>query len=165
MTLQLSNASKTDRIVNSIDPDQTTFSQAVWSGSTLFALTFLSKNLGSLRYMIFSQHRFICLFVGYWPYASASIWFREISWSAASLLIFLILNPSWNINPHLPNGLFHPYQWPSPFQILGVSSVLFHFLFQIEIPVSKQWRPWSDAALCGVWSGSALFAYVPKMRR
>ena len=26
-------------------------------------------------------------------------------------------------------------------------------LFRIDIPVSKQWRPWSDAAFCGVWSG------------
>ena len=34
-------------------------------------------------------------------------------------------------------------------------------LFKIEIPVGKQWRPWSDAAFWGVWSGSALFAYVP----
>ena len=35
-------------------------------------------------------------------------------------------------------------------------------LFQIDIPVSKQWRAWSDTAFCDVWSGSALFAYVPK---
>ena len=27
--------------------------------------------------------------------------------------------------------------------------------------LSKQSRPWSDAALCGVWSGPALFANVP----
>ena len=27
--------------------------------------------------------------------------------------------------------------------------------------ICKQWRPWSDAAFCGVWSGSALFAYNP----
>ena len=24
--------------------------------------------------------------------------------------------------------------------------------------IRKQWRPWSDAAFCGVWSGSTLFA-------
>ena len=35
-----------------------------------------------------------------------------------------------------------------------------YVLFLIEIHVSKQWRPWSDAAFWGVWSGSALFAYV-----
>ena len=32
-------------IANSVDPDQT----AVWSGSALFAQTYLSENLGSLR--------------------------------------------------------------------------------------------------------------------
>ena len=35
----------------------------------------------------------------------------------------------------------------------------------IEIPLSKQWRPGSDAASCGVWSRSALFAYVPQKGR
>ena len=28
--------------------------------------------------------------------------------------------------------------------------------------VSKQWRPCSDTVLCSVWSGSALFAFVPQ---
>ena len=31
----------------------------------------------------------------------------------------------------------------------------------MENPVSKQCRPWSDITSCGVWSGSALFAYDP----
>ena len=35
---------------NSADPDQTAPLGAVWSGSALFAQTYLSKNLGSLRY-------------------------------------------------------------------------------------------------------------------
>ena len=53
--------------------------------------------------------------------------------------------------------------WMSPFPILGVSGVLFIFiLFQIDIPVSKQWRHWSDTAFCSIWSGSTLFAYVSK---
>ena len=38
-----------DRMANSVDPDQTAPLGAVWSGSTLFAQTYLSKNLGSLR--------------------------------------------------------------------------------------------------------------------
>ena len=29
------------------------------------------------------------------------------------------------------------------------------------VDICKQWRPWSDAAFCGVWSGSALFASYP----
>ena len=27
---------------------------------------------------------------------------------------------------------------------------------------AKQWRPWSDAAFCGFWSGSAVSHKVPK---
>ena len=36
-------------ITNSADPDQTAPLGAVWSGSALFAQTFLSKNLGTLQ--------------------------------------------------------------------------------------------------------------------
>ena len=36
-------------IANSEDPDQTAPLGAVWSGSALFALAYLSENLGSLR--------------------------------------------------------------------------------------------------------------------
>ena len=38
-----------DRIANSVDPDQTAPLEAVWFGSALFAQTFLSENLGTLR--------------------------------------------------------------------------------------------------------------------
>ena len=41
--------------------------------------------------------------------------------------------------------------------------VVFIFIqILIEHSVSKQCRSWSDATFCGVWSGSARFAYVPK---
>ena len=36
-----------DRMVNNVDPDQT----AVWSGSTLFAQTYMSENLDILLYL------------------------------------------------------------------------------------------------------------------
>ena len=39
-----------DGMANSVDPDQTAPLGAVWSGSALFAQTYLSKNLGSLWY-------------------------------------------------------------------------------------------------------------------
>ena len=39
-------------IANSVDPDQTAPLGEVWSGSTLFALAYLSENLGSLRYFL-----------------------------------------------------------------------------------------------------------------
>ena len=38
-------------IANSVDPDQTALG-AVWSGSTLFAQTYLSKNLGTIRFCL-----------------------------------------------------------------------------------------------------------------
>ena len=37
-----------DGMANSVDPDQTAPLWAVWSGSTLFAQTCQSENLGSL---------------------------------------------------------------------------------------------------------------------
>ena len=43
----------------------------------------------------------------------------------------------------------------------GCWEVIFIYIqILIEYSVCKQWRPWSDAAFCGIWSGSALFAYV-----
>ena len=38
-----------ERIANSVEPDQTAPLGAVWSGSALFAQTYLSENLGTLR--------------------------------------------------------------------------------------------------------------------
>ena len=43
------NPKDADGIANSVDPDQTAPLGAFWSGSALFAQTFLSENLGSLR--------------------------------------------------------------------------------------------------------------------
>ena len=41
-----------DRLANSVDPDQTAPIGAVWSGSTLFAHTYLSKYLAWIFYPI-----------------------------------------------------------------------------------------------------------------
>ena len=43
-----------DEMANSVDPDQTALS----SGSALFALTCLSENIGSLRYVIIKLSKF-----------------------------------------------------------------------------------------------------------
>ena len=49
-------------------------------------------------------------------------------------------------------------EFPTVIHLLGG---IFHFIqISIEHSSNKQRRPKSDAALCGVWSGSALFAYV-----
>ena len=59
-----------------------------------------------------------------------------------------------------------PINWKVHSSFKGCQVSFFSFiLFQIEIPMSKQCRPGSDAAFCGDWSGSALFTYVPEMGR
>ena len=69
-------------------------------------------------------------------------------------------------NLFLHCGFCHPYRLNEFISSLrGVWCIFFIFiLFFIEIVVSKQWRPWTDAAaFCGAWSGSA--PKVPKMER
>ena len=47
-----------DRMTNSVDPDQTASSEAVWSWSALFAETYLSQYTEFIRYSIYgSDHR------------------------------------------------------------------------------------------------------------
>ena len=43
--LSLDMSKSTDRMANSVDPDQTALMEAVLSGSTLFAQTYLSEYL------------------------------------------------------------------------------------------------------------------------
>ena len=43
-------------MANSVDPDQTAPLGAVWSGSALFAQTYLSENLGSLKKDLIEHH-------------------------------------------------------------------------------------------------------------
>ena len=46
-----------------------------------------------------------------------------------------------------------------------VGGIFIFIQISIEHSVSKQWRPWPDAAFCGAWPGSALYAYVPQKGR
>ena len=56
--------------------------------------------------------------------------------------------------------------WSSQFPFYGLLGGILDFIqIPIEHSVSKQWRTWSDAALCGVGSGYALFANVPQKGR
>ena len=43
-------------------------------------------------------------------------------------------------------------------QTLKLDDFLHENIFLMENAVSKPCRLWSDATLCGIWSGSALFA-------
>ena len=54
--LRVMSPNDADGMANSVDPDQTAPLGAVWSGSALFAQAYLSKNLGSLRYVVFQRH-------------------------------------------------------------------------------------------------------------
>ena len=44
-----------DRMANSVDPDQTASSEAVWSWSALFAETYLSQYIEFVRYILFQS--------------------------------------------------------------------------------------------------------------
>ena len=58
------------------------------------------------------------------------------------------------------NELPHRY-WKILFQVcqeVCQANVISTFLEKNRWTICKQWRPWSDAAFCAVWSGSALFA-------
>ena len=59
-------------MANSVDPDQTAPLGAVWSGSTLFAQTYLSENLGSFWYI--------------------SEWWRKSPWMTGLLYVFQARN-------------------------------------------------------------------------
>ena len=63
-----------------------------------------------------------------------------------------------------PNEIANSYPWDRYiFFFKGSCEVFFTFIqILIEHSVSKQWRPRSDDKLYGVWSGSALFLYVPQ---
>ena len=73
------------------------------------------------------------------------------------------------INPLKPNEISLYFQLGQSIPVLRIANwyfFLYIFIqFSIEHSVNKQWRTWSDAALCGVWSGTALFAYVPHKGR
>ena len=59
------------------------------------------------------------------------------------------------------NELTHTIYWKILISILGTCMwgyVIEIFWKKIGWIICKQWRPWSDTAFCGIWSGSALFA-------
>ena len=55
-TLRVMHPKDAEGIANSVDPDQTAPLGASWSGSALFAQTYLSENLGPFRYSMVKPH-------------------------------------------------------------------------------------------------------------
>ena len=66
------------------------------------------------------------------------------------------------VNPHLPNGFPILINWTSPFPILGVSGVLFHFYSISNRNSCKRTVEPLIRRRIGVWSGSALFPMSQK---
>ena len=83
--------------------------------------------------------------------------------SKACLYCLLLMQQIYDKLTHCRlNRFSHNIYWKSPISILGTSGCeIYIFLGKNDLTVCKQWRPWSDAAFCGVWSGSALFANYP----
>ena len=77
-----------------------------------------------------------------------------------------LASANWDelLNPFQPNGISCSYQLGQSISVLRVVGWYFFIFIQILIQhsVSKQWRPRSDVAECGIWSGSVLCANVPQ---
>ena len=96
-----------DGTANIVDSDQTAPLEAVWPGSALFALPYLSENLGSLRY--FRCMDLSCLFdlKSYFPVNTIKvIW----SWSVNLHILFLFrLRP-----PKAKKNICVCFRFPNP---------------------------------------------------
>ena len=99
-----------------------------------------------------------------------SSWRRGIAESGSSQLLTLMIETPGDLVWDLPcvqqascleGG---PLLWKCPYTCTLIKNpmmmMMMIILFLMENPVSKQWRPWSDATL---WSVPALFAYDPFM--
>ena len=85
------------------------------------------------------------------------------SWNFESVSSVSDTGQAWSscLTLFVPNGIFLLIYSRSPFQNLGVSGCIFIKIYgENDWTFSKQWRPWSDAVFCGIWSGPARFARV-----
>ena len=72
-------------------------------------------------------------------------WFWLLVMILVMTLKFRLKRSHTMFNPNKPNGFSHPYTLGVHLSFKGCQVYLFLFvLFEIENPVSKQWRPWSD---------------------
>ena len=74
----------------------------------------------------------------------------------------IMLQIKFTLTHCILNKLSHIMYWKGPISILGMSGYeIYIFLEKNGWTICKQWRPWSDATFCGIWSGFALFANYP----
>ena len=97
-------------IANSVDPDQTAPLGAVRSGCALFAQTYLSENLGSLRYLWYKQ----------WQYCKDPFR-KDYIQQSVTLIFFLILkNYLWSLPTEAPTFSFNNFSIMSTLISLAV---------------------------------------------
>ena len=74
--------------------------------------------------------------------------FIKRAFAKQSFILHILNHLCWMYFPIFIN-------WTSPFPIVWVLGGIFFIVIQIlkGTSVSKQWRTWSDAMFCDVWSG------------
>ena len=146
-------------LANSVDPDQSLIRvytvchsiYSFWTHYILYVKATLIEHLGWLPQKFRVSEFLRVLLYLWWRNWCPALSVRDLSVkdgvATFDLTHICLVDPSILI------------KWTSPFPILGVPGVLFHF-YSTSNRYREQWRPCSE---CGVWSGSALFACVPKM--
>ena len=83
--------------------------------------------------------------------------------SRQDAFFFFFIQTYWHLfNPMYTEWTTHTIYLKSPNSMLGMSGyVIYIILGKNGWTICKQWRPWSAATFCGIWSGSALFANYP----
>ena len=111
-----------------------------------------------------NTRRYMCMYPGFYHLILMNGCTFRGSSSAASSIFASLINRGRLINPLCTGRLFHCCMLDESichFRDVGSIFCRFYYFFLIENPVSKQCRIRSDATLCGVWAGSALFDYDP----
>ena len=86
--------------------------------------------------------------------------------TSSLILIEMVAEHAREAYPFMPYDISVSYQFDQSISVLRVVGRYFRFTSDYNrVFVSKQWRPWSDAAFCCVWSGFVLFAYAPQKAR
>ena len=75
-----------DGLANSVDPDQTASSEAVWSWSALFAETYLSQYIEFVWYMLLLNYKWHAT----WNLYNEKVWFSRIYNSFSNKLILCV---------------------------------------------------------------------------
>ena len=146
-------------MTNSADPEQLASSDANWSGSTLFAKT---------GHVVFSKRRVNPFMLsGFFYHKPLDRWIsskRDV-WLINIITMFSRNSCTYGKQKTLIRSciLSHTIYWNNPISTLGMPG----YVHDLDISREKRQNYFQtvetslDAALCGIWSGSALFANYP----